>query len=42
MSVDMDEEALNLVKFQNSYNLNSHVISVMNEVYDKLINGTGA
>jgi flagellar hook-associated protein 1 FlgK len=42
MSVDIDEEALNLVKFQNSYNLNSHVVSVMNEVYDKLINGTGA
>ncbi len=42
MSVDTDEEALNLVKFQNSYNLNCHVVSVMNQVYDKLINGTGA
>lgn len=42
MSVDQDEEALNLVKFQNNYNLNCHVVSVMNEIYDKLINGTGA
>lgn len=42
MSVDQDEEALNLVKFQNSYNLNCHVVTVMNQIYDKLINGTGA
>lgn len=42
MSVDEDEETLNLVKFQNSYTLNCHVVTVMNEVYDKLINGTGA
>jgi len=42
MSVDMDEEALNLVKFQNSYNLNSHVVSIMQQIYDKLINQTGA
>ena len=39
--VDEDEEALNLVKFQNAYNLSSKVISVMNEIYDKLINETG-
>lgn len=39
--VDEDEEALNLVKFQNAYNLNSKVISVMSEIYDKLINETG-
>ena len=39
--VDEDEEALNLVKFQNAYNLNSKVISVMAELYDKLINETG-
>jgi len=42
MSVDTDEEALNLVKFQNSYNLNCHVVNVMQEIYDKLINNTGA
>ena len=39
--VDEDEEALNLVKFQNAYNLSSKVISVLNEIYDKLINETG-
>ena len=39
--VDEDEEALNLIKFQNAYNLASKVISVMSELYDKLINQTG-
>ncbi len=38
--VDVDEEAMNLIKFQNAYNLSAKVIQVMNEVYDKLINGT--
>ncbi len=39
--VDEDEEALDLVKFQNAYNLSSKMISVMAEVYDKLIQETG-
>lgn len=39
--VDEDEEAMNLIKFQNAYNLASKVISVMSEMYDKLINETG-
>jgi flagellar hook-associated protein 1 FlgK len=39
--VDEDEEALNLVKYQNAYNLASKVISVMAEMYDKLIEETG-
>lgn len=39
--VDEDEEAVNLVKFQNAYNLASKVISVMSEIYNKLINETG-
>ena len=39
--VDDDEEALNLIKFQNAYNLSSKVISVMSEIYNKLINETG-
>ena len=39
--VDSDEEAMNLVKFKNAYDLCSKVISVMNEIYDKLINQTG-
>lgn len=36
--VDTDEEAMDLVKFKNCYNLSAKVISVMNEVYNKLIN----
>lgn len=39
--VDEDEEALELVKFQNAYNLASKMISTMAEMYDKLINETG-
>lgn len=39
--VDEDEEALNLVKFQNAYNLSSKVVQVLTEIYDKLINQTG-
>lgn len=39
--VDQDEEAINLIKFQNAYNMASKVISVMSEMYDKLINETG-
>ena len=39
--VDEDEEALNLVKFQYSYNMASKIISVMNQMLDKLINDMG-
>jgi len=38
--VDEDEEALDLVKFQNAYNLASKMISVMAEMYDQLILNT--
>lgn len=39
--VDEDEEALNLVKFQNAYNLSSKMVSVLCEIYDRLILETG-
>ncbi len=39
--VDEDEEALDLVKFQNAYNLASKCISVFSEIYDRLILQTG-
>lgn len=39
--VDEDEEALDLIKFQNSYNLASKCISVLAEMYDQLILNTG-
>lgn len=39
--VDEDEESLDLLRFQQAYNLCSKVISVMNECYDRLITQTG-
>lgn len=39
--VDEDEEAVDLVKFKEAYSLSSKVISVMQEIYNKLINETG-
>ncbi|MCR4842575.1 MAG: flagellar hook-associated protein FlgK [Eubacterium sp.] len=39
--VDEDEEALDLVKYQNAYNLSSKLIQVLSEMYDRLISQTG-
>ncbi len=39
--VDEDEEALDLIKFQNAYKLASKCISVFSEIYDRLILNTG-
>ncbi|MCR5719530.1 MAG: flagellar hook-associated protein FlgK [Lachnospiraceae bacterium] len=39
--VDEDEEALNLVKYQNAYNLASKMIQTFSEIYDRLILETG-
>ncbi len=39
--VDEDEEGQNLVEYQSLLHYQYRVISVMNEVLDKLINGTG-
>ncbi|MCR5665534.1 MAG: flagellar hook-associated protein FlgK [Eubacterium sp.] len=39
--VDEDEEALDLVKFQNAYNLSSKMISTLSEMYERLILETG-
>ncbi len=40
-SVDEDEEGLDLIKFQNAYNMASKIISTMNEMFDRLITQTG-
>jgi flagellar hook-associated protein 1 FlgK len=40
--VDEDEEAQNMIEFQNLLNYQYRVISVMNEVLDRLITSTGA
>ncbi len=39
--VDEDEEAMNLVKFQNGYNLACKMIQTLSEIYDRLILQTG-
>lgn len=39
--VDSEEEAMNLMRYQQAYKLSAQVISVMNEIYDKLINYMG-
>ncbi|MCR5608972.1 MAG: flagellar hook-associated protein FlgK [Lachnospiraceae bacterium] len=40
-SVDVDEEGMNLVKFQKAYELSAKAFNVMNEIYNKLINELG-
>ena len=39
--VDNDEEAVNLTKFKQQYNMASKMIQVLTEVYDRLILSTG-
>lgn len=39
--VDGDEEAMNLTKYQEAFELSSKMISVMQQIYNKLINETG-
>ena len=39
--VDEDEEAINLIKFQNGYDLASKMIQTLTEIYDRLILQTG-
>ena len=39
--VDKDEEAMNLITYQNMYQLNAKVVSIMNEVLNTLINQMG-
>ncbi len=39
--VDEDEEAVSLVKYQNSYTLASKMIQTLTEIYDQLILNTG-
>lgn len=39
--VDQDEEAVNLVKYQNAYTLASKMIQTLTEIYDRLILETG-
>lgn len=40
-SVSTDDEAVNIIKYQQAYNANARVITTIDEMLDKLINGTG-
>ena len=40
-SVDEDEEAMNMIRFENAYTLSSKMIQTLTEVYDRLILQTG-
>lgn len=39
--VDNDEEGINLIRYQNAYNLSAKMITVLTEIYDRLILHTG-
>jgi flagellar hook-associated protein 1 FlgK len=39
--VSMDEELSNMIKFQNAYNASTRYITTIDEMLEKLINGTG-
>lgn len=41
MGVDEDEEGMDILKYQQAYNLSSKIMSVLSQIYDKLINETG-
>jgi flagellar hook-associated protein 1 FlgK len=40
--VDLDEEAINLVKYQQAYNMAAKIMSVFDEIYSVTINQLGA
>lgn len=40
-AVDEDEEGLDMLRFQNSYNLASKMVQTLTEMYDRLILETG-
>lgn len=40
-SVDLNEESVNMVKYQQAYTLSAQIISVMSEIYDVTINRMG-
>ncbi|EHQ91635.1 flagellar hook-associated protein FlgK [Desulfosporosinus youngiae] len=39
--VNMDEEMTDMIRFQKAYNASARVLTAMDEMLDKLINGTG-
>lgn len=41
MGVNLDEEVMNLMRYQQSYNAAARLMTAMDEILEKLINGTG-
>ncbi len=39
--VNLDEEVMNLMRYQQSYNAAARLMTTMDEALDKLINNTG-
>ena len=39
--VDVDEEAMSLARYQEAYRLSAQVVTVMNQIFNKLINEMG-
>ena len=42
MGVSLDEEAINMVRFQHLLNASARMINVIDGIYDTLINRLGA
>lgn len=40
-SVSINDEGINLIKYQQAYNASSRIITALDQMLDKLINGTG-
>lgn len=40
-SVSLDEEMSNMIQFQQAYNASARMVTVMDEMLDKIINGMG-
>jgi len=40
-SVSLDEEMTNMITFQHAYNASARIITVIDEMIDKIINGMG-
>lgn len=40
-AVSLDEEMTNMIKFQHAYNGSARMITVLDEMLDKIINGMG-
>ncbi len=40
-AVSLDEEMTNMIQFQHAYNAAARIITMQDEIFDKIINGMG-